>query len=61
MYGISTYIYPQNQPFMYVNIPVPWMVWDRGYDKPLQGSLYQKKHQILTNTSICQGTMASTP
>ena len=27
MYGIFTYIYHENQAFMQVNIPVPWMVW----------------------------------
>ena len=25
MYGIFTYIYHKNQPFMQVNIPVPWI------------------------------------
>ena len=29
MYGMFTYIYHKNQPFMQVNIPVPWMVWAR--------------------------------
>ena len=28
MYGIFTYIYHKNQPFMYVNIPSPWILWE---------------------------------
>ena len=27
MYGIFTYIYHENSPFMQVNIPLPWMIW----------------------------------
>ena len=29
MYGIFTYIYHKNQPFMQVNILVPWILWVR--------------------------------
>ena len=29
MYGIFTYIYYKNQPFMQVNILVPWILWVR--------------------------------
>ena len=27
MYSIFTYMYHKNQPFMQVNIPVPWILW----------------------------------
>ena len=56
MVYLPIYIYPQNQPNVgKYNIPVPWMVWDRGYNKPLQGSLYKRntKFQLtVTNTQV---------
>ena len=34
MYGISTYSFHKNPPFMQVNIPVPWILWAICLSKP---------------------------
>ena len=36
MYGMFTYIYHKNQPFMYVKIPFPWILWEPPRPKPIR-------------------------
>ena len=36
MYGMFTYISHKNQPFMYVKIPFPWILWEPPRPKPIR-------------------------